>query len=444
MIGAQPHKYIVYWRIKEMFPIILFPLFLIAANAATHTVRCNFKYEPPFSKNQFASFHLVRQAMTILEGLTCLKFEAATHHSEYLFDVVYRPNSWCTVMHGTPKTLVLTSECATMDNIYHEMLHLFDFSHEQKKPERDHYIKVEQEDNFQNMRKYVDNDMFPFSFTSVLLYPEHAGLSPRWAFRNVFWPTFKFLSRRNILELNQKYCFDHGYVRNDYLIGDITIGLVTRLQNEQDMEQLVDVLSLFPHHHNLLNLMEDHLFGGHTTWVPKHGREESFRRYVFERSILLLGELESQNNATTPDTFGCHNGFCFKSTDEHEFGWTTTDGENPVSCNIISHCSKNWPLVRNVSLTPSNGTNPWRRDYLGDFGCYSGYCYVKCSKETWAWQKKLTYTTTINGNDTELPLIISRRQRCGLGCDEQNRQTVSRCFTHSQFIVDKAYRYTPI
>lgn len=227
----------------------------------------------------------IMQGMAILEELTCVLF-TETDNKMSLKIVYGQDESDCHVVSGVnygPLRMIMGFRCIAPSTIFHELLHVLGFIHEQGRTDRDKYVKII-DHNSQNERKYVKK-IFPFSFTSVMLYPsDPKKMVAQPKYRDVFWPKQNdvFLSRRDVIATNILYnCSVFG---GEFVVSD-------------EFEKIVDRLGLEPELLSRMNMVEHHIFPiPQTLFIDRSldvGRRWRADLGVFERSVrLLVGEMK--------------------------------------------------------------------------------------------------------------------------------------------------------
>ncbi|XP_077497386.1 astacin-like metalloprotease toxin 5 isoform X2 [Amblyomma americanum] len=117
----------------------------------------------------------IRDGMTSIEALSCLRFVERTTEDDYIF-IDFSKGSFIG-RQGGKQVLSLEKGCLAKATVMHELLHAAGFYHEHSRSDRDDYVVIFPENvkegkmrNF-NKRKPSENRLLtPFDLESVMLY----------------------------------------------------------------------------------------------------------------------------------------------------------------------------------------------------------------------------------------------------------------------------------
>jgi hypothetical protein len=124
----------------------------------------------------------IQQAMNHYHQHTCIRFRPRTNENNYIY-ITAESGCWSYVgrQHGAQK-LSLGQGCVYLGTIIHELLHAVGFYHEQNRPDRDSYIRINynniQPGQEHNFRKFGTNEVSlhneRYDITSIMQYGEYA------------------------------------------------------------------------------------------------------------------------------------------------------------------------------------------------------------------------------------------------------------------------------
>lgn len=131
-----------------------------------------------------------RQTESIPGSRNCIKFEPRTNQANYV-SMIASTGCWSYVgMISGKQELSLGAGCVYIGTVAHEFIHALGFLHEQQRPDRDSYLKI----NFQNIDQTmvsnfdknppetVDVQGLPYDFQSIMHYGNTAfsidGIKP--------------------------------------------------------------------------------------------------------------------------------------------------------------------------------------------------------------------------------------------------------------------------
>ena len=122
----------------------------------------------------------IQQAMSTLEGLTCLKFIPRTYQSDYIIFRSHEDDGCSSRVgrEGGDQFVRIGPRCNSQKTILHEICHALGMWHEQSRPDRDEYVEVIRENivdgrehNFMKRNKFeVDSQGAGYDFASVMHY----------------------------------------------------------------------------------------------------------------------------------------------------------------------------------------------------------------------------------------------------------------------------------
>lgn len=242
---------------------------------ATRAVLFHFDKETfyPYTQHSSIVMKAILRGMDILERITCVRFNKSD--SEGMKVVFAGPNiADCYVLSNSngPKRLNMGFKCIAPYTIFHELLHVLGLIHEQSRSDRDDYVLIRNV-NAQTEKEDLKN-IFPFSFTSVMLYRQGRNMQPRLKYRDVYWPKDAFMSRRDVATIN-------------------TIFKCANLMPSPEFEKLVDRVGSSTNLLSKMNMLDQKLFsiphlvfiGGFVNdWGSRWERQEQ----VFERNVRMF------------------------------------------------------------------------------------------------------------------------------------------------------------
>ncbi|KAK8765140.1 hypothetical protein V5799_032251 [Amblyomma americanum] len=131
----------------------------------------------PGSWNDAGDIKKIRDGMTSIEALSCLRFVERTTEDDYIFIDFSKGCSSFIGRQGGKQVLSLEKGCLAKATVMHELLHAAGFYHEHSRSDRDDYVVIFPENvkegkmrNF-NKRKPSENRLLtPFDLKSVMLY----------------------------------------------------------------------------------------------------------------------------------------------------------------------------------------------------------------------------------------------------------------------------------
>jgi len=129
------------------------------------------------------SRRMLEKVMEDFQNRTCIRFDQHTDQVDYVvFSSWQRGCSSSVGRTGGRQTINLSRGCRTPGRFEHEIMHALGFIHEQSRPDRDKYIRLDYPNikpgYLRNFKKYedeeIDNLDEEFDFSSIMLYRNQA------------------------------------------------------------------------------------------------------------------------------------------------------------------------------------------------------------------------------------------------------------------------------
>jgi len=180
----------------------------------------NGSYWIPYNKNLILdeNQNVIRQAMDEIESNTCLKFIERDLERDYLEFIRATECSSQVGRQGGKQKISLGDNCYTHRTITHEIMHALGFWHEQNRPDRDDYVKINLE-NVDPEQAYIFNKMtrelfgksleYDYDIQSIMHYPGNA-------FSNNNEPTIIDKRTNQQIQLNEKLSVTDLKKLNDF------------------------------------------------------------------------------------------------------------------------------------------------------------------------------------------------------------------------------------
>lgn len=131
---------------------------------------------------------IIKRAMAYWESKTCLEFKEYNKHLHGYKDVLeFRKGSWCASKLGRIggiQPLYIARGCLSLGTIIHELGHTIGWIHEQARPDRDRYIRVDWsrvprgyiEQYEKQSSDFINTYGVPYDYTSIMHYPSSGEL----------------------------------------------------------------------------------------------------------------------------------------------------------------------------------------------------------------------------------------------------------------------------
>lgn len=312
---------------RVMTPILLFLTFLTYTSANTNH-RITYAWATDLPIDQYTK-QTVEQVFQVVEDATCLTFVQVSNTDMFAPMFMLEMggcNNFQNANTSNPK--ILRVQCSDVSGVAVGLFQILGLFDELERPDRNYYVVG---DGLPNIRS--DHPMtFPFSFTSNLLRPTELELAEdiqkRYRYQDVYWPANRFISRRELLELNILYeCPVPPYHYIHYIRDDLTHAKVL---DAVGTENAVDILRLFPHYHDAMNRKEEQLY--RFPWkVPNRAR--MFDNFLQEQITLLLNDYWSGklagfgDESTALGEHGCLSGFCYQKCASGGWAWSQIIGQ---------------------------------------------------------------------------------------------------------------------
>ena len=135
-----------------------------------------------FSSTISTNFRLqIRSAMDHWEDRTCLRFTARNGESDYVEYINRDYACWSNIGRGSGQNINIIHGACPFGTVVHEIGHTVGFFHEQSRPDRDNYVRINfnnvqngASSEFMKLTEYINSRGSEYDYGSIMHYPATA------------------------------------------------------------------------------------------------------------------------------------------------------------------------------------------------------------------------------------------------------------------------------